>query len=158
MNWLQVNPVINYAMRELCVKPYYGHPKGCINYNKKDHCPPSALWFDLEYDLSQPVYAVINRFNIGAHIGKMHQKHSNWSDRQLRNCLYWQPRARKELRKHIKDFILKNPGYIIAPGCPGAMGIDVTATLQSAGIILEWPPQNVAYQVALAAKRMVKYI
>jgi hypothetical protein len=32
------------------------------------------------------------------------------------------------------------------------MGVNVTATMDNAGIMLEWPPKNVAYQIALAGK------
>jgi len=29
------------------------------------------------------------------------------------------------------------------------MGVDVTATMRSAGVELEWPPRKIAYQVYL---------
>ena len=34
--------------------------------------------------------------------------------------------------------------------CPEAMGLDVTATMKSIGVVLEWPPRELAVQVALA--------
>ena len=34
--------------------------------------------------------------------------------------------------------------------CPEAAGVNVTATMASIDIDLEWPPVTVAYQVALA--------
>jgi len=33
---------------------------------------------------------------------------------------------------------------------PEAMGVNVTETMKRVGIELEWPPVNVAYQIALA--------
>jgi hypothetical protein len=31
------------------------------------------------------------------------------------------------------------------------MGLDVTKTLKDVGIVLEWPPKNITYQIAFAA-------
>lgn len=38
---------------------------------------------------------------------------------------------------------------MVAIYVPEACGVDVTATMKLIGIDLEWPPVNVAYQVAL---------
>jgi len=38
--------------------------------------------------------------------------------------------------------------------CPEAMGINITATMAQAGIMLEWPPESVTYQIALAGIRL----
>lgn len=35
--------VCDPAIRGLCLRPYYQHPKGCPNYGKKGDCPPRAL-------------------------------------------------------------------------------------------------------------------
>ena len=151
MNWVQVQPVINHSVRGLCVTQYPGHAKGCPNYGKKDGCPPKAGLFDHVFDLGQPIYAIYNRFPIGAHMAKMREKHPEWTDRQLRCCLYWQAGARKELKKHIIAFGHNNPDYHVT-ACPEAMGVDVTATMERSAIILEWPPQVFAYQIAFAGK------
>ena len=34
--------------------------------------------------------------------------------------------------------------------CPEGAGVNITETMKNAGIILEWPPVNYTYQVALA--------
>jgi hypothetical protein len=34
--------------------------------------------------------------------------------------------------------------------CPEAMGVDITSTMSSIGIELEWPPKNITYQVSIA--------
>ena len=65
---IRVNPVIDYSVRKLCIKPYYNHPKGCPNFNKKEGCPPTAQYFDKTYDLNQPVYAVYNVFDLKLNI------------------------------------------------------------------------------------------
>jgi len=145
----QVNPIIDYSVRGLCIKPYYNHPKGCPNFNKKQGCPPNAKYFDKVYDLTKPVCAICNIFDIKTHIKNMKVKQPNWSEHQLRCVLYWQGSARKHLKEHIIKFMKENRNYSIET-CPEAMGVNLTETMENAGIILEWMPENVAYQIALA--------
>lgn len=149
MPFIQVSPVIDYNVRSLCIRPYPGHPKGCPNYGKKEGCPPNAPLFDKRYDLSRPAYAIINKFDFAKHVNRMKERHPEWSKRQLECCLYWQPRARKQLLQQIKYFLIYHPGYAVTT-CPEAMGVDVTASMRNIGIELEWPPETVTYQVALA--------
>jgi hypothetical protein len=78
----------------------------------------------------------------------MHAKHPNWTDRQIRCCLYWQSKARKELREKLKLFLSEHPEFIVLT-TPEACGVDVDATMASLGAKLEWPPVSLAYQVAL---------
>jgi predicted metal-binding protein len=148
---IQVAPIIDYSVRGLCVKPYPGHVKGCPNFNKKKGCPPGAAKYDEAYDLNQPVYAIINKFDFKAHTERMRQQHPEWSERQVRCCLYWQPGARKRLLAEIKSFWadLNHRKYSIET-CPEAMGVNITETLKNVSVILEWPPETVTYQVALA--------
>jgi len=100
-------------------------------------------------DLRRPVYLVWNAFDFGAHVAKMRARHPECSDRQVECCLYWQGTARKRLRAKVRDFLEANPGTI-ALHCPEACGVDVTGTMATLGVELEWPPKTVAYQVALA--------
>lgn len=97
---IQVTPVIDYSVRNLCVNPYPGHPKGCPNFDKKKGCPPGAALYDQVYDLSKSVYAIINKFDFKAHTDRMRNLHPEWSERQVRCCLYWQKGARRELLQH----------------------------------------------------------
>lgn len=149
---IQVNPAIDYYVRSLCFKPYPDHSKGCPNYGKKKGCPPEAELFDHVYDLDKPVYAIINKFDFKAHTDRMRQLHPEWSERQVRCCLYWQQGARNQLKEKIMYFFREHRGHHVEP-CPEAMGVNITATLADVGIILEWPPETVAYQVALAGIR-----
>ena len=155
-NVFEVVPVINRAVRQLCVKPYALHPKGCPNYGKRQTCPPFAPRFDDIYDMSEPVYAVVNEFDIGRHVTTMHEKHPAWSYRQLSCCLYWQAGARKALKDRVILKLTILPSHYEATFCPEAMGVDVTATLKNIGIILEWPPQMIARQVALIGMRRLE--
>lgn len=146
-----VVPVIDYSIRELCTKPYPLHPKGCPNVGKCDRCPPTAPLFDKVFDLGQPVYAVINQFDLAGHMAKMAIRNPHWSDRQLRCVLYWQGTARKQLRSRIISALISLPGYS-ATSCPEGQGVDVTATLAATGVWLEWPPVNIVRQVAFLGK------
>jgi len=147
--FVQVEPVINHSVRGLCVRPYYNHPKGCPNFNKKVGCPPQAILFENEFDLNYPVYAIYNKFNLKEHMEKMKLKQPKWTEHQLRCVLYWQPKARNQLLVGIKEFIKEHKNYRIST-CPEAQGINVTETMKNAGIELEWMPQVYAYQIALA--------
>ena len=152
-NRLKVYPVIYHASRELCTRPYPGHRHGCPNFGKKEGCPPLAPLFDEYFDLTQPVYAVVNEFDLNKHVEKLRKKFPDWSWRQLVNCLYWQNTARKQLRLKIKDVLSQLSHKYVVSTCPEAMGVNVTATLKHVGIELEWPPIIVVRQVALIAKK-----
>ena len=145
-----IEPVIDRSILKLCKTAYHGHPKGCPNLGKADRCPPKAPLFNHHYDLSFPVYAVINEFDLAAHMSRMAEKHPQWSDRQLRCVLYWQQTARKQLREKILVVMTENPalaGYTDT-WCPEGMGVNVTETLAAVGITLEWPPEKIVRQVA----------
>ena len=147
---VQVVPVVDHSVRGLCVRPYPGHKKGCPNFGKRGSCPPSARFVEDVIDLSKPVFAVYNVFDLGAHVAKMKLKHPGWSVRQLRNCLYWQGGARKRLRELVRESVRDDTVVLF---CPEACGVDVTETMRNAGVVLEWPPVNLTYQVALVGVR-----
>ncbi len=54
------------------------------------------------------------------------------------------------MKERIKEFKRRPFGemYIITV-VPEAMGVNVTETMKRVGIELEWPPVNVAYQIAM---------
>ncbi|MFX4261170.1 hypothetical protein ACOBQJ_03100 [Pelotomaculum propionicicum] len=146
---LKVTPVIDYNVRTLCTTPYPGHKYGCPNYNKKEGCPPKAPKFEEIFNMDGFFYAIINRYNLRKHVLEMRLKHPGWTQRQLRNLLYWQPTARKQLLTKIRDFHREHRGFHIT-ACPEALGVNVTLTLANAGYNLEWPPEHIACQIAIA--------
>jgi len=149
MPWEIVEPVVDRSVRGLCVKPYPLHKKGCPNFGKKAGCPPQCPTIDQVLDLSKPVWVIWNVFPFGAHVEKLRAKYPHWSQRQLACCLYWQPRARKQLREVIREFAWKHGGLKLV-GNPEAAGVNLTATMAKAGHDLEWPPKTVSYQVVMA--------
>jgi hypothetical protein len=147
---VKVVPVIDHKVRALCLHEYPGHPKGCPNFGMRPDCPPMAPFFEEVYNMDAPFFAVVNSFDLGDHVDRMRAKHPGFSDRQLYCCLFWQPKARKQLRLKVAE-MMKKVGWLglTVEFNPEAMGVDLTATLADAGIALEWPPRKIACQVAL---------
>ncbi len=149
MPYKKVIVVLNPEVRSLCAKPYPGHNKGCPNFGKKPGCPPQASLGNEIIDFIKPIYAIWNVFDLAKHVNKMREAHPNWSWRQLVCCLYWQPKARKQLRVEIIKFRESVPNQIILQ-CPEANGFNITATMLSIKEHLQWPPITITYQVVLA--------
>lgn len=143
-----VHPVIDFKVRSLCRLPYPGHPHGCPNWSRRENCPPACRTFEWLLDMKAPVFCVFNQFDLKSHVEKMSVAHPAWSITRLRCCLYWQAGARKQLRNRVQTFLRKHPG-LVPVYCPEGAGVDVTCTMAQIGVELEWPPVNVAYQVAL---------
>jgi hypothetical protein len=155
MPWKETTliPLKCYAGR-LCAKPYDGHPKGCPNFGKRHTCPPQAKPFDLRYPGRW--FVIWTEFDLGAHTKRMRSKHPEWSERQVYCCYYWQGTARKQLREQCAEFTRIGLGefqggrgdYI--EYVPEAHGIDVTNTMKSIGIEMQWPPKTKTVHVAVA--------
>ena len=145
----RVVPVIDVSVRDLCRCRYPGHPKGCPNYGKRGSCPPQARLLNKVLALDAKVWVVWNRFALGNHAARMLARHPNWSYRQCVCCLYWQNGARKSLEEKIQAFLKTRRGRPVVVRCPEARGVNVTATMASVGVRLQWPPKQWAYQVAL---------
>lgn len=150
MPWAITKPVVDLTVRGLCVKPYPGHPRGCPNFGKRPTCPPKCTTIDKIIDLNKDVYVIYNVFDFEGHIAKMRSAHPNWTDKQLKCCLYWQPAARCVLKTEVASFLYSQLEDIAIIYTPEACGVNITATMASIGINLEWPPQTITYQVALA--------
>ena len=150
----QVKIVLDPKVRELCCKLYYNHPKGCPNYNKQPGCPPQAPLLNEVLDLVRPVWAVWVVFDLAAHRERMRVKHPKWSRRQLDCCLYWQGTLLKELRYRVANFCTMRLLYNMDKSLevfyrPEALGVNVTATLETVGVALEWPPEKIVHKVAI---------
>jgi len=66
----------------------------------------------------------------------MGQFHPEWSERQRRCVLYWQPKARQEL-KHNVDVAMMQTEATSMTYVPEAMGVNVYATCTNSGLRLE---------------------
>jgi predicted metal-binding protein len=148
-----VKVVLDPTVRDLCRKPYPGHPNGCPNYGKKKGCPPAAPLLGELLDCSQPVWAVYVQFDLEAQRSRMWFKHPKWSKRQAECCLYWQGKVLSFLENRVTNFclmqILGTNEKLTALYRPEAHGVNVTETMAAAGVELQWPPDNWVYKVAL---------
>ena len=129
-----VKIVTSHKTGDWCLHPYPGHPKGCPNYGRKG-CPPDAAFITEVMDLRRPVYIAFSEFNLYLHMCRMHKKHPNWSERQLRNVLYWQGTSRKQMRQRAK--IAQFYGGDVVLTCPEAHGVNVYATCRYSGLRLQ---------------------
>ena len=151
-----VHPVIEKEMRDLCKRPYHGHPVGCPNYGRRPICPPESETLDEYFDLGKPVWALWAEFDIAAQARKIQRAHPDWNWRQKVNCRYWQGTVRKFLRvnaagwmQRAKTAVPEHANQLAIISCPEAMGVNVTATMENIGIKLEWPPKKITRMVYL---------
>lgn len=150
-----VDVYVNVSVRGLCIEAYPGHKNGCPNYNKKLGCPPAAPRIQDIIWLDRPVVAIWVEFDLARHRKRMLTKHPKWSRRQADCCLYWQNGVRRDLRIDANEWLrYQADPYLIIVDCPEANGVDVTATMRTAGIELEWPPVNIVRKVVLCGTRV----
>ncbi len=79
---IKINPEIvpyDNMIRSLCVIPYRGHSKGCINFNKKDKCPLRPLITEV-LDFSKELYLIYTVFPIGEFAERMRKMHPEWKE------------------------------------------------------------------------------
>lgn len=143
--------VIDYSVRELCYRPYQNHPKGCPNFGKRPTCPPRCLKLENAFDVPKGFWVVWVDFDFAIYRRNMKRKHPNWSQRQIDCCLYWQGGVKKKLKEAVVDlmYYLDGRGDWYATDCPEAFGVNVTETMKTLGVILEWPPENIVYKIAI---------
>jgi hypothetical protein len=146
--------IVDPQIISFCAHPYDGHKKGCPNLGKKVTCPPFHKMF--VPDMENPMYAIINEFPLYTHVERLRLLYPSWTERQLYCCLYWQPKARKQLQAEIKRFLNDHADYSVDT-CPEAGAVNVTETLRLIGISLEWPPRYRAIQVAIATRNKEPY-
>lgn len=131
-------------IQSLCRAPFYGHPKGCPNYGKKECCPPGKQLIDRVFDLEKKVYLIYTQFAVGEFAERMRAMHPEWKNfpRQWYNPRRWQPTARKDHRLELESFLEAHPDY--AHVWPEACGVEVSPMMKSIGVELNWswPPEH----------------
>lgn len=120
-----------------CGLPYPGHPKGCPNYySGRAQCPPVAPYITEIMDLRRAMYLVHSEFDLEAHVTEMERKHPYWTERQLRNVLYWQSRSKKQMKMRAID-LAKRIGANSICLMGEAAGVNLYATCALSGLKLE---------------------
>ena len=123
-------------VRLWCKLPYPNHPRGCPMFDKRDICPSQAPYVTDVFDIERPMWFVFSEFRLDAHVAAMRKKHPKWTGRQLRNCLYWQSKSRKQAlaRAEMAMRLLRAEIYSTIPE---ALGINVYRTCYLSGFKLE---------------------
>ena len=148
-----VEAVCDPGMITHCLDKYPGHPHGCPNWGCKDGCPPNVRYFPRVYSTSVHIAAV--RFDFAEYLNLRRLDHPDWSDRALRNPLYWQGHVRHELNQFLFEYLFAKPeidGEIVFNA--EAMGVNLFATCEKAGIFMEHTPEKYVYKMALIAKKL----
>ncbi len=129
------NVVHHFRVRSWCLLPYVGHPHGCPNYGKQDTCPPSVSYVTDVFDLSRKMYIVVHEFDLAAHVERLREIHPEWSERQLRNVLYWQSASKRALKlKSKKAMLLYNCSVVSYR--PEGLGVNMYLTARRVGVRL----------------------
>jgi predicted metal-binding protein len=145
---IKIDPkTIKYEKRiqNLCMIPYHGHPKGCMNVGKKQGCPPNQPLIDELFDFKSDLYVIYTAFDVGVFAERMRKNHPAWKNqpRQWYNPRRWQGMARKI---HLKEENNAKAQYNIEKiiRSPEAHGVNVTELMKALGIKLnwEWPPKH----------------
>ena len=153
-----------------CILPYYGHKKGCPNYNKNPLCPPNAPFLEKLIEIYNHFYLIYARFSLLKYKKIMLNKHPNWSERQATCILYWQNSVKKYLKEYIKQIYKnnhKNSFYLFSSGSGyktkeftqekiysmEAIGINVFKTLNESKIDFEIKPKNYVLLVNLLCSK-----
>jgi len=149
----------NPAIQELCNCNYYDK-NGCPNYNKDyfkpyvkgfeyiSPCPPHAHMIDQIAECPWTLVCAVCDFK--QYLDDMKEKHKNWSDRQLRNVLYWQGSVKARLRKKTEEAISEDTTKIYFDR-PEAHGVNVFQTMKYLGYELEFRPKKTLYMINLIA-------
>lgn len=149
-----VEAICDPKMIAHCRDKYPNHSKGCPKWGcTEDGCPPNVRFFPNVY--SKEVYIAAVKFNFADYLALYRRKHSNWTDRALRNPLYWQSHVRSDLRQFLFEYLNTHPeidGEIVFN--PEAMGVNVFETCAQADIILEKTPTFFVHKVVLIAKKL----
>lgn len=134
----KILPIIyNQKITDLCKKPYYGHSKGCPNYGKRDICPPKMKLVNEILDMNKNIYTIGIKFDLSNHFFKMRKNHPEWTERQVKNCLYYQKGMKNDLYKYVKNVIEINDKLIIYK--PEACGINLIKMLKKENIFIKFP-------------------
>ena len=141
--------------RSMCIRPYHNHPKGCPNFGKKEGCPPNVPMFDQVYDLTKPIYLIINEFNLLEHVENMKKIHPDWSSYQLYNSRYWQGKSISINKKVSYAWLNEHPNLVLTNWVEN-MGVDLIQTLKEVDIDLIFNDNlEVARRISCAGEVLV---
>jgi hypothetical protein len=115
--------------------PYPDHKRGCPNYGRPG-CPPDAARIVDYLDTSRPIYLVYASLDLEHRAAWMRSRHPDMSNRQCRNCMYWQRIVRAELRLNARA-AMQFLGCDAVTYCPEGQGVNVFVTARLAGLKMD---------------------
>ena len=130
-----------------CTLPYPNHPRGCPNFQKGCTSRPHFNTYE-----GYEWVALVVKFDLKDHAERMKKKHPNWTERQCRNLLYWQPAVRKALKIKSEELAYPLLGDVILD-IPEANGVNVFDTMAKHGLIIERNPDIVHKVVLVGMQR-----
>lgn len=126
--------------RGWCIKPYRGHPKGCINHGNKEGYPPNVPMFYDVFDKSKSIYLGINDYDMVYHIKRALKNHPEWNEFQARNSRHYQPYMEAINNKALKEWSKEYPD-LVATNWIESMGVDLVSILKNHDIELKFGEQ-----------------
>lgn len=127
--------IFSDKVHDWCQLPYNGK-KGCPMFGKRPICSPDVKRLDDEFNLKKSAI-LYTEFNLEGHHRRMAEKHPMWTFKQLNNVLYWQQKARRNLRIFVSKVHQEYRGIKRITYCPESQGLNVFATMAIAGHHLE---------------------
>lgn len=159
---IEKETIIHYPeVRDLCYREYSGHKNGCPNRSKCDFLNVPSFDIIAEYGSFDYFYLIYAEFDFKKYLEIMKEIHPQWTERQLRNVLYWQSSIKRMLSNFINNLDLASWDYVLGCGSGlkiknqkrvGSMEnsyINVFSTCKLNGIKLEIHPRNKIYLVCL---------
>lgn len=134
---IRVTKLFMENTKRYCYSQYPGHKKGCPMTSRCWGKGGKQRMLTDRINVSKPMYIVFNEFDLKAHKKKMKRKLPHWTEKQCRNVIYWQPKARKQLQKKMLQalkLIYPRPN-IISSG--EGEGVNLYKTCEAAGLKLD---------------------
>ncbi|VVB80654.1 Uncharacterised protein [uncultured archaeon] len=151
---IRVNPEdleISTRYQHMCLQRERSFRHGCPNYGKKKGCPPRELISDV-FDFSKSIYLICTNIDLEARVKPIRESHPDWTEKAVYSPRYWQPGARKEHEREIKEFLGGHENQYVEKTPEGAR-LNVDSLCRKYGIELEWSPRKITRIIALAGER-----
>lgn len=142
--------IINKNTLKWCHLPYPNHPLGCMNILL---CMDSKPIWEIA---DAPFIFVGAKCDFKSYIKEMKELHPNWSERQLKNCLYWQRNIDNRLLIETRKIMWDKKLFFLTQR-PEAHRIDVLSTMKNLGYDIERNPENIVWKINLIGAGKSKF-
>lgn len=136
-------------IQSLCHRKYRGHNRGCPNWNKDGHPPNFPILSEVAQPGTERLIGI--KFDISDHFDNMRKKHPEWSEYQVKNCLYFQGRTKKMLKEYIKTMNIPSE-YTIDLNV-SRYGINVNRSLRKFNERIKFPIEKFTWEFCVIYKK-----